>query len=192
LHFWVTLDDARSTTECVYCGFAFNVVPQLRDRNWAYRRSGLFGRDDHQREGIPAAVTLQQLDTMLHRDLLAYAPGMQLTPSTAAMEECEADFILLAPGSPRSGERLTLVVGECKDAGCELTEDVRKLTTLVRALDDGPWDVFVLFAKCGEFTATEIERCKAEAAQDVRAGGDKRVLAGHHHAPPRVGTVLVI
>jgi hypothetical protein len=115
----------------------------LRDRNWAYRRSGLFGRDDHQREGIPAAVTLQQLDTMLHRDLLAYAPGMQLTPSTAAMEECEADFILLAPGSPRSGERLTLVVGECKDAGCELTEDVRKLTTLVRALDDGPWDVFV-------------------------------------------------
>lgn len=49
----------------------------------------------------------------------------------------------------------------CKDAGGEITtEDVRKLSTVARALSDGPWDVFVLFAKCGEFTATEIERCK--------------------------------
>lgn len=162
LDFWVTLDDARSTTECVYCGFSFNIVPQLRDRNWAYRRSGLFGRDDHQRGGIPVAVTLQQLDTMLHPGLLAYAPGVQLRPGPAPIEECEADFILLAPGSPRSGKPLTLILGECKDAGGEISaEDVRKLTAVARALDDGPWDVFVLFAKCGEFIVAEIERCRA-------------------------------
>ena len=162
LDFWVSLDDAHTTTQCVYCGFGFNVLPQLRDRNWAYRRSGLFGRDDHQRGGIPVAVTLQQLDTMLHlRQLLAYVPGMQLTPGTAPIEECESDFVLLGAGSPRSEHPLTLVIGECKDAGGEITEDdVRKLTAVARAVDDGPWDVFVLFAKCGEFTAAEIERCK--------------------------------
>jgi len=87
---------------------------------------------------------------------------VQLTPRTAPIEECEADFILLAPGSLRSGEPLTLIIGECKDAGGEITaEDVRKLTAVARALHDGPWDVFVLFAKCGEFTEAEIERCRA-------------------------------
>jgi hypothetical protein len=163
LDFWASLDDAHTTTQCVYCGFGFNVLPQLRDRNWAYRRSGLFGRDDHQRGGIPVAVTLQQLDTMLqHRELLAYLPGMQLTPSTDPMEECEADFVLLATGSPRSGRPLTLVIGECKDVGGEIAEeDVRKLTAVARALHNGPWEVFVLFAKCGEFTPAEIEHCKA-------------------------------
>jgi hypothetical protein len=55
---WVSLDNARTMSRCVYCGFEFNVLPQLRDRNWAYRRSGLFGRDDNQRGGIPVAVTL--------------------------------------------------------------------------------------------------------------------------------------
>jgi hypothetical protein len=40
-------------------------------------------------------------------------------------------------------------------------EDVRKLTAVARALDDGLWELFVLFAKCGKFTPTEIERCKA-------------------------------
>jgi hypothetical protein len=39
---------AKSSTTCPYCGFECNVLPQLRDRNWAYRRSGLFGRKDHQ------------------------------------------------------------------------------------------------------------------------------------------------
>jgi hypothetical protein len=48
---------------------------QLRDRNWAYRRSGLFVREDNQGGGIPVAVTLQQLDTMLRARLLAYAPA---------------------------------------------------------------------------------------------------------------------
>jgi hypothetical protein len=161
LDFWITLDDAKSTGQCPYCGIEFNVLPQLRDRNWAYRRSGLLGRDDNQRGGIPVAVTLQQLDTMLGGRLLAYAPGMELKPGPATIEPCEADLVVLASSFPHSGKPLELVIAECKDAGGEITEeDVRKLTKVAEALRESPCDVYLLFAKCGQFTDAEIERCK--------------------------------
>lgn len=161
LDFWVTLDEAKSTSQCPYCGIEFNVLTQLRDRNWAYRRSGLFGREDHQRGGIPVAVTLQQLDTMLRERLLAYAPGMEFTSGTATIDACEADLVILAASFPRSGKPLELAIAECKDAGGEITEDdVVKLGKVAEALRGGPFHVYLLFAKCGQFTDTEIERCK--------------------------------
>lgn len=133
----------------------------MRDRNWAYRRSGLFGREDNQRGGIPVAVTLQQLDTMLQERLLAYAPGMEFQPETAAIEACEADLVILASSFQRSGKPLELVIAECKDAGGEITDDdLRKLSKVAEALRKGPFDVFILYAKCGEFKDVEIQRCK--------------------------------
>jgi hypothetical protein len=161
LDFWVTLDDAKSTSQCPYCGIEFNILTQLRDRNWAYRRSGLFGREDNQRGGIPVAVTLQQLDTVLRERLLAYAPGIEFKPGTTTIEACEADLVLLASSPPRSEKPLELAIAECKDAGGEITdEDVRKLSKVAEALRDGPCRVYLLFAKCGQFTPAEIERCK--------------------------------
>jgi hypothetical protein len=66
LESWIHLDDIRTITRCEYCGKDFNITSQLRDRDWAFRRSGLFGRNDHQGGGIPVALTLQQLQTALH------------------------------------------------------------------------------------------------------------------------------
>jgi hypothetical protein len=43
LEFWRSLDDARARLECEYCGHDFKAAPQLRDKAWAFRRSGLFG-----------------------------------------------------------------------------------------------------------------------------------------------------
>ena len=48
LEFWTSLDDLGTEITCEYCGQRFNVTPQLKDGAWAYRRSGLFGREDHQ------------------------------------------------------------------------------------------------------------------------------------------------
>lgn len=162
LDFWVPLDDAKSTTQCAYCGFEFNVLPQLRDRNWAYRRSGLFGREDNQRGGIPVAVTLQQLETMLHGRLLAYAPGIDLKPGSAPIENCETDLVVLVSSFPHADKPLELAIAECKDAGGEISEeDVRKLSKVAQALEKSPCQVFILFSKCGRFTNEEIERCRA-------------------------------
>lgn len=161
LDFWISLDDAKSTNQCPYCGIEFNALPLLRDRNWAYRRSGLFGREDNQRGGIPVAVTLQQLETMLRERLLAYAPGMEFRPGTAAIEACEADLVALASSFRHSGKPLELVIAECKDAGGEITdEDIRKLSKVAEALRKWPFDVFIMFAKCGQFMQEEIQRCK--------------------------------
>jgi DNA-directed RNA polymerase subunit RPC12/RpoP len=162
LDFWSALDEARSEIRCPYCGFEFNVLPQLRDRNWAYRRSGLFGREDNQHGGIPVAVTLMQLETMLHGRLLAYAPGIELASVSAPVEHCEADLVMLTSAFPHSDEPIELVLAECKDQGGEITdEDIRKLRKVADALRDSPCSVYLLFAKCGQFTDAEIECCRA-------------------------------
>jgi len=161
LDFWVTLDDVKSNSQCVYCGKEFNVLLQLRDRNWAYRRSGLFGREDHQSGAIPVALTLQQLETALHRISL-YTTGMDIEPDPAPVEKCETDFVLLVSGFSRSEKPLQLVIGECKDHGGEISEDdVRKMAKVARVFEKSPCQVFILFSKCGQFTPDEIERCKS-------------------------------
>ena len=78
LPFWLSLDEAKTTAECVYCGRTFGIVAQLKDRDWAFRRSGLFGRNDNQEGGIPVALTLQQLDTALSMDRMLYATSLEL------------------------------------------------------------------------------------------------------------------
>src|SRR5262249_51135217 len=70
LEFWKHLDDIATDVTCEYCGKHFNVTTQLKDGAWMYRRSGLFGREDHQQGAIPVVLTLQQLDTALHADIV--------------------------------------------------------------------------------------------------------------------------
>jgi hypothetical protein len=115
----------------------------------------------NQQGGIPVAVTLQQLDTMLHGRLQAYAPGIELKPDTAPIEDCETDLVVLTSTFGHSEKPLELAIAECKDSGGEITaDDVRKLAKVAQALEDSPCDVFILFSKCGRFTHDEVERCK--------------------------------
>jgi len=57
---WIHLDDVRTKSTCAYCDHTYDVTPQLKDRDWRYRRSGIFGRADDQLGGVPVALTLQQ------------------------------------------------------------------------------------------------------------------------------------
>ena len=81
LRSWHHLDEVRTLSTCAYCCQQFDVTGQLKDRDWRYRRSGLFGRDDNQLGGIPVALALQQLETTLHESLLMYATALKFIPN---------------------------------------------------------------------------------------------------------------
>ncbi len=160
LEFWTRLDDLATEVECEYCGTMFNVSPQLRDRDWAYRRSGLFGRDDHQEGSIPVALTLQQLDTTLHWDAM-FVTAMNVAPISAAVVPCETDFVLVAQKSYQ--DVVQVAVGECKAGGPknEITEDdVDKLARVAKAFPRRRIETYVVFSKTGTFTDEEVARCR--------------------------------
>jgi len=159
LEAWVHLDDARTNVTCEYCGKSFNVTPQLKDRDWAYRRSGLFGRNDNQGGGIPVSLALMQLKSVLRENVIAFTTGTDLNPVTADIKKCESDFVLIAQ-APQS-KNVQVVIGECKGDGGEITaDDVTKLGAVADALRGVGCEPFILFAKTSNFTPEEIERCK--------------------------------
>jgi len=161
LEFWLPLDDVKTSARCEYCGSEFNVTPQLRDRDWAYRRSGLFGREDHQEGGIPVVLTLQQLNTTLRMHLMIYTTAMNITPETAPINSCETDLVIITQSY---GRHVQIVIGECKTHKEITVQDVQNLKKVADAFPRERFEVFVLFSKLAPFTVEEIERCRT--AQD--------------------------
>ena len=160
LTFWRVLDDVKSEARCEYCRTQFDVVLQLKDRDWAYRRSGLFGRDDNQEGGLAVSVVLQQMHTTLHGSKMLFTTAMELTCKAKGIK-CETDLVVLHP--ERDG-RIGLVVGECKTRGSIEETDVANLTRVADAFPKNRFDVSVLFAKLGPFSDEEITICRK--AQD--------------------------
>lgn len=162
LAFWQSLDDLRTVLECTYCGSRFGITGQLRDRNWAYRRSGLFGRNDDQHGGIPVALALQQLDTELRvSGHMSFATSLEVSPAGAAIARCETDFLVIARGQSLDfPHHPQLVVGECKSDGGTITEtDAANLARVADAFPTRRFSTFVLFAKTGKFSKKEIAAC---------------------------------
>lgn len=141
---------------CLYCGHRFDVTSQLKDRDWRYRRSGVFGRDDHQLGGIPVALTLQQLDIALDDRLLMYATALEFRPGRTAVEPCEADFLAVVAGSGREEHAVQLLFGEAKTHSAFDANDVRKLGQLADAIPRELGEGFIMFAKTDHFTDDEI------------------------------------
>lgn len=158
LEFWLPLDNVATKVICEYCGNEFNTTPQLKDRDWAYRRSGLFGREDHQEGGIPVALTLEQLHTTLDMDWIIYNTAMNIASVTPPINPCETDLVAIT----QSGDgRIRLVIGECK-AGYDITEqDVTNLNKVADVFPPERFDVFIVFSKTLPFKEVEIERCRA-------------------------------
>jgi ribosomal protein S27E len=161
LDFWVALDDVATEVSCELCGRVFNITGQLRDRDWAYRRSGLFGREDHQEGSIPVALTLQQIDTTLSDDMI-YSTAMNTSPVTADIGACETDFVVIG-GCDYEG-RVSLGIGECKSSDEITAQDVTNLTRVADAFPSKRISTYIVFSKTAPFTPEEIERCRA--AQD--------------------------
>jgi hypothetical protein len=172
LNSWLGLDDVATLSTCTYCGNRFDVTAQLKDRDWRYRRSGLFGRDDNQLGGIPVALTLQQLEIALHDQLLMYSTALSFSPATATVEACEVDFLAVtARAGARNAGRVQILFGEAKTHSEFDAEDVRKLGRLADAIPSDLADAFIMFAKTDTFTEAE-----ARLAQTLNQQYRKRVI----------------
>lgn len=161
LPFWLALESLKHEVICEYCGKRFNVTPQLKDRDWRYRRSGLFGKDNHQEGAIPVALTLQQLESNIRLfDSRLFATSFKLEPLSAKISSCETDLVSL---NQDLFGRVELLIGECKSGGIEneITEDdVRHLVTVANAFPPDRVRTYIVFSKTGSFTQDEILRCK--------------------------------
>lgn len=157
LRSWVHLDDVSAISTCVYCGIKFDVTPQLKDRDWRYRRSGLFGRDDNQLGGIPVALALSQLEISMRDKLLMYSTSLNFSSSTASIENCEADFVAVVGGSMPVGEYpLQILIGEAKTHTPFDAKDARNLAALATSIPRDVAEVYIMFAKTSTFTREEI------------------------------------
>jgi hypothetical protein len=163
LQFWVQLDNVKSELDCELCGRSFNITPQLRDRDWAYRRSGLFGREDHQLGSIPVAITLQQLDTTI--DDLIYTTGMNLLPTSADIRTCETDFVAISAKNHTRDGRVQIAVGEVKSHDEISEQDVKNLSGVVDAFPRHRFDGYIVFSKLSAFSPAEISRCRGAQEQ---------------------------
>jgi hypothetical protein len=143
-------------------------MPQLRGRgDWNFRRSGIFGKDDHQEGGIPVILTLRQLSESIigismQPSIFMTAMNLSpLSPETTTLS-CETDFVFV---NASNHGPLNLVIGECKSKGGGVTDnDLGNLSAIASAVDPTELKVFILLAKTGDFTAEEIARCKKSAA----------------------------
>jgi hypothetical protein len=154
---WIHLDDVRTKSSCSYCDHTYDVTPQLKDRDWRYRRSGIFGRDDNQLGGVPVALTLQQLDTSLHDRLIMYSPAINFRSAGADIEPCESDFVAVVSGTLGVSESpVQILIGEAKTGKPIDAQDVRKLKKLAAAIPKHLGQCFILFSKTEAFTPDEV------------------------------------
>jgi hypothetical protein len=169
---WIHLDEVKTISTCPYCGHLFSIISQLKDRDWRYRRSGLFGRDDDQLGGIPVTLAIQQLTTTLHERLLMYSTAVEFKSRTSIIEKCEADFLAIVAGAPVIREApVQILFGEAK-TGMEFdADDVRKLGKLADAVPSDLADAFIMFAKTEAFTNNEVQ-----LAQTLNSQYQKRVI----------------
>lgn len=154
---WVSLDNVKTLMECEYCGKRFDVSAQLKDRDWRYRRSGVFGKSDSQEGAIPVTLTLLRFWNMLNHVGLLYVPSLSLSPLEAQIPECETDFAFLGHGRTGGEEHLSLAIGECKTRGDITGQDVENLKAVANAFEARDIRTFIVFTKLADFSPEEIE-----------------------------------
>lgn len=155
LAFWISLDDAKTDVQCEYCGSTFRTAPFLKDRDWAYRRTGLFGREDHQEGSIPVALTLLKLAAIARIENQCYAGAMRLRSIGTASVNCETDLVFIAKG--RFGGRPSLVIAECKTRDEVTQQDIDNLVGVAKSVPEDAMNAFVVLAKLTAFTAQEVD-----------------------------------
>lgn len=158
LEFWRSLDMVTTSLACDYCSAQVNLLPQLSDKRWRFRTSGLFARGDNQEGSVPVVLVMQQLDKLLrsYRNNFSFVTATKVEDDGAGISDCESDLLILGQG--RRDEPI-VVIGECKNYGSIEPDDVRKLSGIARILRNNGIKVFVLFSKLTAFSQAEVELC---------------------------------
>jgi hypothetical protein len=166
---WLHLDDVKTVSSCPYCDHNYDITPQLKDRDWRYRRSGIFGRDDDQLGGVPVALTLQQLSNSLPDGVLMYSTAMTFQSKSAGIEPCESDFVAIVQGSLGMSETpVQIVFGETKTEGPIDAQDIRKLAKLADAVSRELGEAYILLSKTGKFSSAEIALARTLSSERHR------------------------
>jgi hypothetical protein len=155
LKFWRMLDSVKSKSICELCSHKFNILTQLKDRDWFYRRSGIFGLDDNQAGGIPVVLTLNQLLSNFHSDTFLYVTAMNIE-FDGTNKKCETDFIIISWN--RDG-KVSIVVSECKTRNPIEAQDVENLKIVADKLVNKHIEAYILFSKLADFSDAEVELC---------------------------------
>lgn len=164
LKFWLGIQSFGEESRCEFCGEAFEVTPQLKDRgDWRFRVTGLFGSKGGEEGAIPVVLTLLQLLRMQgpSGSFLYTCP----TKLVGDGVDCETDFIVIEHnGRPFPN----IVLGEAK-TGYEITEeDVRKLSTASTKLEQSGVQSYLLFSTTRDtFTEAEIARFRTLTSHRV-------------------------
>src|SRR5690606_9811921 len=119
----------------------------------AYRRSGLFGRNDNQEGSIPVVLTLLRLYHLHQLNSFAMTSAMSLEPNGAEIQKCETDFVFLVNQS--RGHRVQVAIGECKTRKAITEDDVQNLLRVAKAFPTDRFEVFLIFSKLSDFSDEE-------------------------------------
>lgn len=170
---WLSINSLGSEVTCEYCGGQVELVTQLKDRDWKFRKSGLIGSDNNQEGAIPVILTLLQF---LHRDhsggSFVYSTALKLDSKKLGID-CETDFAALGHTRDIHGKDYTAVaIGEVKSLKEEINDqDIENLSKVKEALDKSGVKTYLVFAKTADFTDAEIQRFK-----DLQAKGISPIL----------------
>jgi hypothetical protein len=124
------------------------------------------------------ALTLQQLDTILHSDSV-FVTSMKVESAGATIKPCETDLVIISEKG-HYDNLLGIAVGECKARRGEISEE--DVTNLVQVADAFPQErihAYIVFSKTAPFTADEIARCRA-----AQPAGRTRILLSDRELEP--------
>jgi hypothetical protein len=159
---WFALDQLRQRNICDLCGTEFDATRQLVQSGLTYRRSGILGLEKNAQGAIPVALLLQQLSINLDgfSSERIFLPSFNLTPSAEShIAKCETDFVALLY---RNREKTDILIGECKDAGGVIDDNVvHNMGLVADALGKSDLTPYIVFSKLCPFGADEISRVRA-------------------------------
>lgn len=152
--YWRMLDDVKTISSCPYCWEEHDIVGQLMDRDWSYRKSSIFELSENQEGGIPVVLLLQQFDTMDGMyDRMSFLTSVNIHTDELGTREIDMALInVLGEGNAE------IAVAECKTRKEIDDKDIETLVHVAERLKTFVEDVYILLAKLAPYTVAEIRR----------------------------------